>query len=440
MQDYFHTLADDLQSLARAGEVLTAWFSAERSDFIRFNQSAVRQPTHVQQAKLTISLIVGQRRATRLQTLSFDREADRQAVRANVERLRGDIPDTPDDPYLLFNREPVHSERRQTSALPEAQQVIEETIGAAAGKDLVGLYAGGPIYRGFANSLGQRNWHELAEFQFGWCRYLERDKAVRTQYAGTQWDSAVFAAKMAQASGQLARLAHPARELAPGGYRVYFAPPAVGELIGMLAWDGFGTKNVRTKQSTLQALYEGQASLHPEVFLSENVAGSSAPDFQPDGFVKPHSVPLVQAGQAAQSLTSPRSAREYGIAANGAGEGEAPEALSLEPGTLAEPDVLAALDTGLYVGNLWYLNYSDRQHCRMTGMTRFACFWVENGAIQAPLNVMRFDDSAYRFLGSELQALTAEAMWMPDEDSYGERAVGGMRAPGLLVKDFRFTL
>ena len=37
----------------------------------------------------------------------------------------------------------------------------------------------------------------------------------------------------------------------------------------------------------------------------------------------------------------------------------------------------------VYVNNVWYLNYSDRSACRMTGMTRFATFWVEHGVIQA---------------------------------------------------------
>ena len=60
------------------------------------------------------------------------------------------------------------------------------------------------------------------------------------------------------------------------------------------------------------------------------------------------------------------------------------------------------------MNNVWYLNYSDRSACRMTGMTRFATFWVEHGVIQAPLNVMRFDESIYRMLGEHLLGLTAE--------------------------------
>ena len=41
-------------------------------------------------------------------------------------------------------------------------------------------------------------------------------------------------------------------------------------------------------------------------------------------------------------------------------------------------------------------------------MTRFACFWVEEGQIVAPINVMRFDETLYRVLGENLIDLTCE--------------------------------
>ena len=69
-------------------------------------------------------------------------------------------------------------------------------------------------------------------------------------------------------------------------------------------------------------------------------------------------------------------------------------------------EVLSRLGTGVYIGNLHYLNWSDRAACRTTGMTRFATFWVEDGEIKAPLNVMRFDETAYRMLGDNLVDLT----------------------------------
>ena len=87
-------------------------------------------------------------------------------------------------------------------------------------------------------------------------------------------------------------------------------------------------------------------------------------------------------------------------------------------GALPDAEILKQLGTGLYISNLWYLNYSDQPGARMTGMTRFATFWVENGEIQAPVSTMRFDDSAYSLLGSQLEALTEERELMLSASTY----------------------
>jgi predicted Zn-dependent protease len=73
-------------------------------------------------------------------------------------------------------------------------------------------------------------------------------------------------------------------------------------------------------------------------------------------------------------------------------------------------------------------------------MTRFASFWVEDGRIRAPLNVMRFDDTAYRILGSSLEALTRERSLVADTDTYGERSSLSVRTPGALLRELTLTL
>lgn len=440
MQAYFNELADHLQRLTRAGEVTTAWLAAEQSDFIRFNKSLVRQAMNVRQIAFTLGLIDGGRRSELRTSLCGDPARDKATLGAGLERLRSDLPHVPPDPYLLY-ADAVHStERRIPSALPEPGFVIERVLAAGAGRDLVGLYAAGPIMRGFANSLGQRNWHELASFALDWSFYLSGDKAVKSSYAGSIWEEARFAAKVEHAAEQLARLAQPSRSLDPGSYRAYFSPTAMNEFLGALAWGGFGSKAQRTRQSTLMRLYDGEATLDPAITCCENLAGAMAPAFQADGFVKPERVMLIERGRAAASLTSPRTAREYGIASNAANAEEMPDALELAAGELAQADALAALERGLYIGSLWYLNYSDRQACRLTGMTRFASFWVEHGRIVAPLQAMRFDDSIYRILGANLIALTREQELVPDSDTYEARSTRSVRTPGALVSEFALTL
>jgi predicted Zn-dependent protease len=440
MRAYFEEVAAHLDALARPSEVIISRLSAEDSDFIRFNKSKVRQATAVRQASWSISLIDGTQRIDASLSVSGRACEDRAVLAALVETLRAGISDVPDDPFLLFQVEPCQSVCERPGTLPDPAQVIDAALAAGRGLDLVGFHAAGPIYKGFASSLGVRHWHAVESFSFGWCLYHDRDKAVKTTYAGSHWDPAAFEAKMAFAREQLARLGEKPKDLAPGPYRAFISPAAMTEILQMMSWAGFGLKSRNTKQSALIRMAEQDARLSPLVTLRENTGEGIASGFQGEGFVRPPAVTLVDAGQLASPLVSPRSAREYGVATNGANAGEVPEALDLAAGSLPDAEALQALGTGIYVGNLWYLNFSDRASCRLTGMTRFASFWVEGGRIRAPLNVMRFDDTVYRILGDNLEALTRERDLVPDADTYGERSTVSMRTPGALVRDFALTL
>ena len=440
MRDYFETLAAHVDGLAGAAEVLISRMSAEESDFLRFNKSAVRQATSVRQVTWALSLVHGAKRIDASVSLAGNVHGDRETLTGLVQSLREGLADVPDDPFLLIETQPRASATERRGALPDAAQVIDEVLAAGRGLDLVGFYAAGPIHKGFSSSLGVRHWHSVESFGFGWSLYHDRDKAVKTSYAGPNWESAAFESKMGFAREQLARLGEAPKRLEPGPYRAYIAPAAMTEILGMLSWAGFGLKSRNTKQSALIRMAEQGATLSPLVSLAENTAEGIASAFQAEGFVRPPRVPLVEAGRLSSPLVSPRSSREYGVPTNGANPGETPESLDLAAGTLPAAQALESLDTGLYIGNLWYLNFSDRSACRLTGMTRFASFWVERGRIRAPLEVMRFDDTVYRVLGENLEALTRERDLVPDADTYGERSTLSMRTPGALVRDFTLTL
>jgi len=440
MRPYFEEVASHLDRLARPGEAILSALSAEESDFIRFNRSAVRQATAVRQAAWTVSLIRGQKRLEARLSVAGDAAADRPVLAALVSELRAGLADVPDDPFLLVETAPAASAAHRAGRLPDPAQVIDEVLAAARGVDLVGFHASGPVWKGFSSSVGVRHWHAVESFGFGWCLYHDRDKAVKSTYAGAEWSSAAFEARMRFAREQLARLGEKPLELAPGPYRAFLAPAAMNELLGMLSWAGFGLKSRNTKQSALIRMADQDARLSPMVTIRENTREGIASGFQSEGFVRPAEVALIDAGRLAAPLVSPRSAREYGVQTNGANAAETPESLDLAPGTLADSAALEALGTGIYVGNLWYLNFSDRSACRLTGMTRFASFWVEDGRIRAPLNVMRFDDTAYRMLGASLEALTRERDLVPDTDTYGERSTMSVRTPGALLGELTLTL
>ena len=442
MKEHFFALADRLGRDSRKNEVLLCNFSAERSDFVRFNQGKVRQAGSVEQRALSLRLVRGRQQASATAAITGTGE-DFNVLQAALGRLRDVLEGLPEDPWVLINEEPRSTASERRGKLAAAEAVVEQTVSAAQqqgnGRDLVGIYAGGTIFRGFANSLGQRNWHEIDSFNFDWSQYLQGDQAVKTGYAGFIWDEGTFRQKVAAAAQRLGFLGVEQRNVQPGEYRVYLAPKALEELAGLLSWGGFSARARATKQSPLLRMENGQR-LSDKVHLSENTKDGVAAPFQGEGFVKPASVALIEAGSLGDALVSPRSAKEYSLATNAANGGESPEALDLSAGNLKEADALAALDTGLYVSNLWYLNFSDRPAGRITGMTRFATFWVEGGRIVAPVSPLRFDDSIFRMLGENLVDLTAERELLLDPSTYGERSMSSARLPGALLRGLRFTL
>jgi predicted Zn-dependent protease len=440
MEIYFNDLAAFLDHSLQPGEVYTCTLSAEVSDFVRMNRGKIRQPGTVAQRYVQLHLIRGRKHAEHCLTVCGDLSRDREPLHRALAGLRETVADLPDDPHLDFATD-IHSSRVVRSGrLPASERVIATVLDAAEGLDLVGIYAAGPVYRGFANSLGQRNWHEVTSFNLQWSLYHRADKAVKTAYSGFEWSDQAFTSKMRGARQRLALLAVPARSLEPGSYRAYLTPTAMEEIAGMLCWGGFSGRALATRQSCLFRMQEGAAEFDAAISFSENTAHGVAPSFQDEGYARPAAVPLVREGRLVGSLVSPRTAKEFALAPNGANAAESPESLDMSPGELAGDDALAALDTGLYIGNLWYLNFSDRPACRVTGMTRFASFWVDKGRIVAPVNVMRFDDSVFRLFGERLVGLTSESELIVSDQSYGARSVSSMRLPGAVISEMAFTL
>ncbi|MER0043818.1 metallopeptidase TldD-related protein [Pseudomonas sp. MGal98] len=436
-RQHFEALLAHLNAGLQAGEGFTLEYQAETSDFIRFNHARVRQAGQVQQVYATLALYQGERHGDFELALSGVIDDDLPRLDQALQRLRAVLPTLADDPYLRLNREAWRSETAAGEAAQESEAAIAQINEAAAGLDLVGFYAAGPQYQGFASSWGAFGWHAASSFNFEFSLFHDNGQAVKSSYAGEQWDAQAFARKLAFAREQLEHLGKPAHKLKPGAYRAYLTPAALEELFGLFAW-GFSAEALATGGSPLQRLFAGSASLSDRVTLDERIEGGLAPAFTREGPRQP--LRLVSQGKPGERLVSSRSAAEHGLIANGAGSGEYPFSLQLHGGELEEGEILQRLGTGLYIGNLWYANFSDLPAGRLTGMTRFATFWVENGRIQAPVDTMRFDDSLFDFLGPNLEALTREPELLLPSGTYGARQTGSMALPGALLSKFTLTL
>lgn len=438
MDGYFRELADKVFTLLRGDEVLLLNFDGENSDFVRFNRNAIRQAGHVCQQQLHIVLINTKKQATAAIDLCGNLEVDLNQTKIVVGKLREQLPLLPDDPYIHYATERHDTITSRDNTLPGTTEAVSEIIATAHGLDLVGIWASGDTTHGFANSLGQFNWYRNYSFNFDWSLYQHDDKAVKQSYAGFAWQRNILEQKFAYARETLTVLARPARTIQPGRYRVYLTPTALGEVIDLLSWGGFGLKSHRTAQTPLLRMIEVGTTLNPEVNITEHHATGLTPPFTGTGFIKPDRVELIKDGAYQDCLADTRSAMEYTAPVNC--DVEMPQSLEIAGGELHLDDILGTLDTGIFISNLWYCNYSDRSHCRITGMTRFASLWVENGQVVAPLNVMRFDETIYNILGNNLLAMTTVSEHTLDASTYERRSEASTRLPGVLVDDFNFTI
>jgi predicted Zn-dependent protease len=430
---------------ARADEVLVVQVRAEASDFIRFNHGRVRQAGHVERVQLLVRLIDTSRRVSSQAVITVSPPATNTAVLDEaLAKLRETNAVMPADPWLSWHPQAWTLEQRhETSAVP-SEQAMRVIARACADADLVGFLMQGPMVFAVLSSVGIALWHSASRYSFEASVYApapaDADKAVKFHVAGDTFDAQAAGLAIEAARQQARVLMRPAIELAPGDYRVWLAPAACAELLGMLSWGGFSASAIKTGQSPLNALEQGQVAFAPAVHLAEALGEARAPLFDGDGVPRARAIELVKAGRLVNTLISSRSAIEFDLKANGAASHEAPEVGVMQPGDLPAGKALDALHTGISISNLWYLNFSDRQRCAITGMTRFASLWVENGVAVAPIKPMRFDDSLFELLGPQLEAIESQSHWLPDTDSYDWRSWGAVRAPGILIRKMRFAL
>jgi predicted Zn-dependent protease len=440
MKEAFYTFFDAMTAQLTGSERCTVYFNGEVSDFIRFNKGRIRQPGGVTQRHCSLTLIQGKRHASLSICLTGNHAEDVTRGTAALQQLRDWIQFIPEDPHLCLPDTVNSTERLGDNRLVQPEQMVDDILGHVTQDDMVGILATGSIGCGFADSTGQKNWFTAHPYSLDWCLYHRGDKAVQSTYSGFDWDTGLLQQKMTAARKNLAILTQPTRKVDPGEYRAYLTPTAVSELVGLCAWGGFSAQATQIGMSPLLALSKGDKQFHESVTITENLADGVAEDFQEDGFTRPGSFSLIEKGKMMGTLCSPRTAVEYDLENNGANGGESPCALDMAAGDIPEAEAMSRLGTGLYVSNLWYLNYSDRSAGRMTGMTRFATLWVENGEPVAPVDPMRFDETIYRALGENLIGLTQEREFSLSTSTYTRRSTNSTRVPGALVDKFMFTL
>lgn len=420
-------------------------FSGEQMSYVRLNNSKVRQSTDVTMATARLVVYCDRRTHYFNWDLSFNIDQDLKTAQTFIEVARAERPQLEVNPEATdFESNPEHMSVDSDFTAPGLAPLLEFL--SSQKLDLAGLLASGKFWRSSFNSKGQTQWFESASSFLDYSIYTTgptgEPKALKNAYFAKHWDQSAFELQVQQTKNQLEYFTKPNQTIKPGNYRAYLSPFAVAEILGTMSWGAFSYAFYKKGLSPLGRLANGEAKFSNKLNMRENFDLNLTPRFNSRGEIAAKHLDLICKGELKNYLISSNSAQEYKVTSNLAEPSfEAPRSLEVLPGELLEQNILTELDTGLYLGNLHYCNWSDRPSARITGMTRFGCFWVEKGKIQAPIADFRFDVSLYQIFGPEgLLALTQKQELIPHLDTYHMRATGGLATPGALIKEFACVL
>lgn len=443
-RDDFEKIAKSLYSALKPKEYLILGIAAEESDFVRVNQSKVRQAGRVEEILLSLELIIeaadGLRKSSTCFNLKMNPQEDLAKALAQLKELKEVTTSLPVDLYAQL---PIQSESSESSSkgkFPSKDQIFSQLLVPLQGLDAAGLYAGGKILRGMSHSLGLSHWFETESFSFDFSVFDSSQRAVKELYAGGLWNESDYQKKIENARLLLEGLSKPCRKVGKGRHRAYLAPAAVHDILGMFSWGGLSEASIQNGESPLRKVREGSRQFSPLFSLSEDFRSGLVPRFTSEGELAPEFLPLIEEGRLKSSLVSRRSAKEFSLTSTAANGSETLRSARMKTGNLDPQNAMKSLDEGLWISNLHYLNWSDQPAGRITGMTRYACMWIENGKPVGPLENMRFDDTLFSVLGDELEDIDSVSQWIPDTSTYEMRSLGGLQAPGMLLKNFHLTL
>jgi predicted Zn-dependent protease len=435
----FNKVSDHVLNSLKGNEEMILSLHAEDSTFVRFNNNQVRQNTHVEQRSIGMTLQKNGRTSIIDFSITGNEHEDTKRALHRLEEARQECELLPEDPYQVAIKNNGTSDTTVTGKLLADEEIFGAITTSAKGADLAGLYCAGPLIAANKNSQGQNHWFANESFFMDYSLY-NGEKAAKGVYAGTEWNQNDFAANLATSKNLLALMNKPKVTLKPGPYKTYLAPGAVAEIAGMFSWNALSFSAYKQGHCPFRKLVDKEKTLSPLFSLKENFDLGLNYRFNSLGELAPQNLDLISKGELKTLLISTRSAKEYHVEGNSAESGEWPRSLEMLPGTLQEKDILKELGTGLYLSNLHYINWSDRANARITGMTRYACFWVEHGEIVGPIADMRFDESLYEAFGKNLLAVTDFQEVNPQTGTYEARRFGGSKLPGALIQDFKLTL
>ena len=444
-KELYNAICDQVYISLKEGEQLTIYMEGENSQYFRFNDSKIRQTGIIEDYKVTLSLFHGKKSLQATTTISSDINYSVKNLISEINGLREPLSLIPENSFTEFPEKFNSCDMHRVGQLPDREDILDSLMDIIREDNLTGVWTSGKIFRASSTSEGTNHWFEKDSFIFDFSLIDAKENMVKILYPGYEWSKEKFLSAFNDASAQLKLMNKSKIELKPGKYRVWFEPHAVADFVDMLNWNGVSESSLRNGSSSLLKMRNDNVKLSKKFSLDESFDRKSTAPFNSRGEVS-NNVHLIENGELKNTLINSKTALEYNLKSNYAedvnswGMGEYLRAPLMHGGDIKQNERLQRLGTGIFISNIHYLNWSDNLGGRITGLTRYVCYWVENGKMIAPIKTMRFDDSFYNFFGNNLEGVGESILSRPVIETYDGRNPGETTCPGILVNDFELTL
>jgi PmbA protein len=390
--------ADELEIsvLARAGE------------YTRFAGQVIHQPQDITEVQYLVRAVVNGHPYRVATTVAADLDravaaaADGARTRAALSAAPGTVrlaaldrspaPQSPAPAHLWFDDTAAYDAGARSGLARRAMAAA-----AAVGGEAAGMFGRAVTQQLVATTSGIRRATAATEASGALTVSIDDGTAhwVDLSRSASRLDAAASVARaVAQARASRGRV-----ELPAGRYEVVLGAEAVGELLGFLPDLGFS--------ATLAAAGIGITARagQPVAAPLVDVADDGGADVGlPIGFdiegVTKRRVPFFTGGRVGEAVTDLATAAALGRPSTGhahIAREQVPEPAAanivMAAGPHSEDELIAQVERGVYLQRFWYTRLVDRVAGTITGVTRDACFLIENGRLTAPLDGMRFTES-----------------------------------------------
>ncbi len=414
---------------AKGTEAIASLFHS-KSGNSRFAVNEITTSGEIESLSLSVMIQVGNRSATATTNQLDDRSID--SVVGRAQRMARLAPENPEAMPVLgkqkYQAVAKASDPATASFTPASRAKAVDTMLAAAKSakvSIAGFYENSLYLRAMATSGGLSAAHVWTQASLS-CTARTTD-GTGSGWAGAQSNkvSDLDVPLLAKTAVDKAVASAKPRRLEPGKYTVVLEPAAVAGMVGEMT-GAFGARRADEGRSFFTKAGGGTKlgeKLFPDIVTLRSdpydpaLAGTP---FDGDG------LPLAATTWIDRGTVKALRYDRYWAKKQGTKPTGSPNSWILEGGKATRDELIKGVKRGVLITRFWYIRELDPQTILLTGLTRDGTFLIENGAITAPVNNFRFNESPVQLL-ARCDALTSGVL------------VDGWRVPALRTHEFNLA-